>query len=131
MLKINLIKNNLILLCLLIPLNGQILNSTNSTINNQQNRSLTTPIWSLTGREDHHEILDELLKNYDLSRIRPPVELDSNETGERNYFNFLKIIWEFLIKDCPIPTKLGSLIKLRNYRNYCEIHEITRNKSLL
>jgi len=110
MLKINLIKIKLILL-FLIPLNGQILNSTNSTINNQQNKTLTTPIWSLTGREDHHEILDELLKNYDLSKIRPPIEADSNETGERNYCNQLKIILEFLIKECPIPTILGSVTK--------------------
>jgi len=85
MLKINLTEIKLILL-FLIPLNGQIINSTNSTINNQQNKTLTTPIWSLTGREDHHEILDELLKNYDLARIRPPIEADSNETGEGNYF---------------------------------------------
>uniref|UniRef100_A0A915NNN1 Glutamate-gated chloride channel n=1 Tax=Meloidogyne floridensis TaxID=298350 RepID=A0A915NNN1_9BILA len=88
MLKINLIKINLILL-FLIPLNGQIINSTNSTINNQQNKTLTTPIWSLTGREDHHEILDELLKNYDLSRIRPPIEADLNETAVRVRVNIL------------------------------------------
>ncbi|KAF7636107.1 hypothetical protein Mgra_00004552 [Meloidogyne graminicola] len=88
---------------------------------NEREKTNLNQFWSLSRREDHQEILDELLKNYDLSRIRPPpINSDLNETVHVNILVRMlsKIDVVNMEYTIQITFREQWLDKRLNYQNY-------------